>query len=129
MKKLDAVDLVDALISHFWQHGYMTLQRKYGTYLPEPDNIGNYTIDGLAKYKNDFIIGITIKDQDFKDRGLYAKIKFLASRKTKFSGKDMKLFIVTEHHNFIKLKLIVSSLDDRFKKNIKIFPVDSYLPN
>lgn len=42
---------VDLLIEEFWKKGYLTLYRKYGTYLPEPSNIGGFEVDVIAKQK------------------------------------------------------------------------------
>lgn len=58
---------VDLLIEEFWKKGYLTLYRKYGTYLPEPSNIGGFEVDVIAKQKENFAIGINLIDQDFKN--------------------------------------------------------------
>ena len=43
-------DRVDYLIDHLWQHGYLTLSRKFGKYLPAPPRMGEYEVDAVAKF-------------------------------------------------------------------------------
>lgn len=47
---------VDDLISHFWKNGYLTLSRKFGTYLPTPSNVGKYEVDAIGNLKRNMLL-------------------------------------------------------------------------
>lgn len=96
---------VDMLIEEFWKKGYLTLFRKFGTYLPEPTAIGGFEVDAIAKYKNTFAIGITLTDQDFNDPVMIKnKLAYLANRHLKGSNKKVQLFVGVSFINFKKAK-------------------------
>ena len=59
-------DGVDCIIDHLWQHGYLTLSRKYGKYLPAPPKMGEYEVDAVAKYKKKIALGLTITEEELK---------------------------------------------------------------
>jgi hypothetical protein len=110
---------VDALIEHFWKRGYMTISRKFGTYLPEPSQIGGYDVDVIARYKNSYAIGIVLKDSDFQNiNKIKEKILYLASRQTKYGHKAVNLYIGVASINFFKAKQIISELPENLRKNI-----------
>ncbi|MCS7053802.1 MAG: hypothetical protein NZM09_08710 [Ignavibacterium sp.] len=112
---------VDALIEQFWKRGYLTVSRKFGTYLPEPSKIGGYDVDVIAKYKNNYAIGIVLRDNDFSNISkLKEKIIYLASRQTKYSHKNVSLYIGVSSINFIKTKQIISELPENLRKNILV---------
>jgi len=110
---------IDALIEHFWKRGYMTVSRKYGTYLPEPSLVGGYEVDVIARYKNSYAIGIILKEGDFVNLNrVKEKIVYLASRKTRYSNKSVNLYIGVSSLNFFKAKQIISKLPENLRKNI-----------
>ncbi len=110
---------IDALIEHFWKRGYMTVSRKFGTYLPEPSRVGGYEVDVIARYKNSYAIGIILKESDFVNLNrIKEKIIYLASRKTRYSNKSVNLYIGVSSLNFFKTKQIVSELPENLRKNI-----------
>ncbi len=110
---------VDALIEQFWKRGFMTIARKFGTYLPEPSSIGGYDVDVVARYKNSYAIGIILKENDFLNANqIKDKIIYLASRQTRFSNKPVNLYIGVSSLNFFKAKQIVSELPENLRKNI-----------
>jgi len=110
---------IDALIEHFWKRGYMTVSRKFGTYLPEPSRVGSYEVDVIARYKNSYAIGIILKESDFVNiNGIKEKIIYLASRKTRYSNKSVNLYIGVSSMNFFKAKQIISELPENLRKNI-----------
>ena len=41
---------IDLLVEEFWKLGYLTVSRKLGTYLPEPQKVGKYSVDVIARY-------------------------------------------------------------------------------
>ncbi len=115
---------VDLLIEEFWKKGYLTLFRKFGTYLPEPSNIGGFEVDVIAKMKDNFAIGITLSDQDFKDSSFIKnKLSYLAHRQTKGSNKKVQLFVGVSLLNLKYAKTLLDELDPETKKNIKLFSI------
>lgn len=115
---------VDLLIEEFWKKGYLTVFRKYGTYLPEPSNIGGFDIDVIAKQKDNYAIGITLSDQDFKDQSFIKnKLSYLAHRQTKGSNKKVMLFVGVSVINYKYAKTLLDSLDPDTRKNIRLFQI------
>ena len=84
---------VDLLVEKFWKQGYLTVSRKFGTYLPEPGKVGDFEIDIIARYKKNYAIGITLTEADLKDSKIIEKLTYLATRQTKFSNKRVLLFV------------------------------------
>ena len=111
---------VDLLIDQFWKNGYLTISRKYGTYLPEPQRMGGFEVDIVARYKKDYAIGITLNEEDLENPELKNKIHFLATRQTKSSNKDVLLFVGIPNDLKKKIEFIISTLDENVRKNIKI---------
>ena len=115
---------VDLLIEEFWKKGYLTLFRKFGTYLPEPSNIGGFEVDVIAKHKGNFAIGITLNDQDFLDpSSIRNKLAYLAHRQTRGTNKKVQLFVGVSIINFKYAKTLLDELDPDTKKNIKLFQI------
>ncbi len=114
---------VDLLVEQFWKQGYLTIRRKYGTYLPEPSKIGEFEVDIIAKYKKNYAIGITLTNEDFDDKNLLEKINFLATRQTKFSNKRVLLFIGTTSDLFKGAKDVVDKISPEGRKNIRLFQI------
>jgi hypothetical protein len=111
---------VDLLVDQFWKNGYLTISRKFGTYLPEPHRMGGYDVDIVARYKKDYALGITLNEDDMESPDLKEKIRFLATRQTKFTNKKVLLFIGITNELRKKLELIINTLDENIRKNIKI---------
>jgi hypothetical protein len=111
---------VDLLIDQFWKNGYLTISRKFGTYLPEPQRMGGFDVDIVARYKKDYAIGITLNEEDLENPGLKNKIQFLATRQTKFTNKKVLLFVGIPNELRKKIEFIISTLDENVRKNIKI---------
>lgn len=117
---------VDMLIEEFWKKGFLTVFRKYGTYLPEPNAIGGFEVDAIAKYKDSFAIGITLSDNDFNDPVIVKnKLAYLANRQSRGSNKKVQLFVGVSFLNFKKAKAILDELDSDTKKNIKLFQINN----
>ena len=114
---------IDILLEQFWKRGYMTISRRYGTYLPEPAKVGMFDVDIVAKYKNDYAIGINLFQIDFIENNLVPKIKYLATRRTKFTNRKVKLFVGVSNNYFKHAKLLLEQLVPEVKKNIKLFPI------
>ncbi len=115
---------IDLLIEEFWKKGYLTLFRRFGTYLPEPSNIGGFEVDVIAKQKDNFAIGITLNDQDFKDSSFIKnKLSYLAQRQTRGSNKKVQLFVGVSLLNLKYAKALLDELDPETKKNIKLFQI------
>ena len=115
---------VDLLIEEFWKKGYLTLYRRFGTYLPEPSNIGGFEVDVIAKQKDNFAIGITFNDQDFNDTSFIKnKLSYLAQRQTRGTNKKVQLFVGASLLNLKYAKALLDELDPETKKNIKLFQI------
>jgi hypothetical protein len=116
---------VDALIEQFWQNGYLTLSRKFGTYLPAPKKVGEYEIDAVARYKQKIAIGISLTEEELNDPKIISKLSFLSSRNSDNQSNKITLFVGVPAESLSKAKIIVSGLDEKIKKNIKVVPIFS----
>lgn len=114
---------VDDLINHFWKNGYLTLSRKFGKYLPEPSNVGQYEVDAIGKLKKKYVIGVILTEEELNDPKVYSKLEFLATRHTKYSNKRVTLFVGVPKVLFNKVKLCISNLSAIAQKNIKVVPI------
>jgi hypothetical protein len=114
---------VDLLVEQFWKHGYLTVRRKFGTYLPEPSKVGDFDIDIIARYKNNYAIGVTLTGNDLNDPKIKEKLVYLATRQTKFTNKAVKLFIGADEVIFKNAKALIDSLENDVKRNIRLFQI------
>lgn len=115
---------VDLLVEQFWRKGYLTLSRKFGTYLPEPTSVGGFEVDVVARQKNKYAIGLTITDEDLNNQSLLSnKIQHLATRHTKNGNFPVMLFVGVKEGNFKEVKLLIDLLDEDIRKNIKLFQI------
>ncbi|MCH7722267.1 MAG: hypothetical protein IIA49_03555 [Bacteroidetes bacterium] len=114
---------IDLLLEEFWKRGYLTVSRKFGTYLPEPERIGKFDVDIVARHKKDYAIGINLSQTDFADEKLAAKLEYLASRHTKYTNKKVKLFVGIPANYFKQAKIILDKLNTEVQKNIKLFQI------
>ncbi|MBU1095564.1 MAG: hypothetical protein CVV23_06540 [Ignavibacteriae bacterium HGW-Ignavibacteriae-2] len=117
-------DRIDSLISHFWRNGYLTVSRKFGTYLPPPRPIGNYEIDAVGKYKKAYVFGLVLTENDFNNPRIKNKIEYLASQNTKYSNRRVKLYIGVPKPFFENLNNILSELPKENRDNIKIIIIN-----
>ena len=111
---------IDLLVNEFWRLGYFTLSRKLGTYLPEPSNIGRFSVDVIGRQREKYAIGITLTKEDIFNPDLIEKINYLASRKSKASDKPILLLIGVPEAYIQQVKEILSHIDDNLRKNIKL---------
>jgi hypothetical protein len=114
---------IDLLVEQFWKRGYLTVSRKFGTYLPEPSKIGKFEVDIIAKYKNNYALGITLTDEDLNDPFITDRLNFLATRQTKYTNKKVLLFIGAPSSIFGNAKIITEKLEPEARKNIRLFPI------
>lgn len=121
-EQLSQEQKVDQLIKTFWKNGYLTLSRKYGTYLPEPSPIGNYDVDVVGKKVKKYAIGITLNENDLKDPNTKRKIEFLASRQTRSTNNRVMLFIGVENSLIKQTRELIKSIPDDIRKFIKVVP-------
>ncbi|GBD86540.1 hypothetical protein BMS3Abin03_00460 [bacterium BMS3Abin03] len=101
----------------------MTVFRKYGTYLPEPSRVGGFEVDIIARYKNDYAIGVTLNENDFNSGNLIDKLNYLATRHTKYTNKKVMLFLGVPAAYYKQAKLILEQLQPDARKNIKLFQI------
>ena len=114
---------VDDLVNHFWKNGYLTLSRKFGTYLPEPSNVGEYEVDAIGKIKKKYVIGVTLTEEELNETNIYNKLEYLATRHTKYTNKRVTLFVGVPKSLFNKVKLCIKNLTIEAQKNIKIVAI------
>ncbi|MGE5846635.1 MAG: hypothetical protein ACM34O_07920 [Ignavibacteria bacterium] len=114
---------VDLLVEQFWKNGYLTIRRKFGTYLPEPAKVGNFDVDIIARYKDSYAIGLTLTKNDMNNAKIKEKIIFLATRQTRFTNKQVKLFIGADETIYKNAKALIEILDNDVKKNIRLFQI------
>ena len=114
---------IDLMLVQFWKRGYMTVSRRFGTYLPEPAKVGVFDVDIVAKYKDDYAIGINLSESDFSDNKIINKLRYLATRRTKFTNRKVKLFIGVSNKYFKNAKLLFEQLEPEVQKNIKLFQI------
>ena len=127
---LDKRKYIDTLVKNFWKLGYMTVKRKYGTYLPEPGKVGEFDIDIIARQEKDYAIGVTLTPDELNDPRLLEKITFLATRHTKFSNRKVQLFLGVPSKHFKKVKQLIELIEDEAKKNIKLISItDTKIPS
>ena len=121
---------IDQLVDQFWKRGYFTVSRKFGTYLPEPSKVGRFDVDIIARYKKDYAIGITLTEQDLQNINLSKKLTYLATRHTKYSNKQVRLFVGVPVSCFKQAKIFIEQLDPDVQKKIKLLQiVDKTLPS
>jgi hypothetical protein len=124
MTELSRRKNVDLLVEQFWRKGYLTLSRKFGTYLPEPTSVGGFEVDVVARQKNKYAIGLTITDDDLNNQALLSnKIQHLATRYTRNGNFPVMLFIGVKEGNFKEVKLLIDRLDEDIRRNIKLFQI------
>ncbi len=111
---------IDLLVSEFWRLGFLTLSRRLGTYLPEPENIGRFKVDAIGRQKDKYAIGITLSKEEIFNSDLIEKINFLASRKTRSSEKPILLFIGVPNVYFKQVKEILLNVDEKLRRNIRL---------
>jgi hypothetical protein len=114
---------IDLLVEQLWKQGYMTVSRKFGTYLPAPSKVGEFEVDLIARLKKNYAIGLTLTEEDLNDPNIIDKLNFLASRHTKFSNKRVSLFVGVESEFFKNAKALVEMLSPEVRKNIKLFQI------
>ncbi len=111
---------IDLLVNEFWRLGYFTLSRRLGTYLPEPSNIGRFSVDVIGRQREKYAIGITLTKEEIFNSDLIEKINYLASRKSKASDRPILLLIGVPEAYFKQAREILSHLDDKVRKNVKL---------
>lgn len=124
MTELTKRKSIDYLVEQFWRKGYLTLSRKFGTYLPEPTSVGGFDVDIVARQKNKYAIGLTLNDEDLHNyRDLEHKLKYLATRQTRHGNIPVVLFVGVKKENFNEVKLIVNQIDEDVQKRINLFQI------
>lgn len=115
---------IDLLVEQFWKRGYLTLSRKFGTYLPEPSSIGGFEVDIIARQRDNYAIGLTLNQNDLFDNTLINRLRYLATRQTKNSNKKVLLFIGVTKADFTTAKKLLNSIEDDIRKNIRLFIIE-----
>ena len=115
---------IDLLVNEFWRLGFFTLSRRLGTYLPEPENIGKFQVDVIGRQKEKYAIGIMLSKEDIYKSDLLEKINYLASRRSRSSGKSITLFIGLDDIYFKMVKELLLNIDEKIRRNIKLVRIE-----
>jgi len=115
---------VDRLVDQFWKQGYLTVSRKFGTYLPEPGKIGNFEVDIIAKQRNNYAIGLILSEDDFKNSNLIEKLTFLSTRQTRYTNKKVYLFVGVRAEFFNRAKAMIKLLSPEARKSVRLFQIE-----
>ena len=115
---------IDLLVNEFWRLGFFTLSRRLGTYLPEPENIGQFQVDVIGRQKEKYAIGIILSKEDIYKSDLLEKINYLASRRSRSSGKSITLFIGLDDIYFKRVKELLLNIDEKIRRNIKLVRIE-----
>ena len=115
---------IDLLVNEFWRLGFFTLSRRLGTYLPEPENVGKFQVDVIGRQKEKYAIGITLSKEDIYKSDLLEKINYLASRKSRSSGKSITLFIGVNDLYYKRVKELSQNIDETLRRNIKLVRIE-----
>ena len=115
---------IDLLVNEFWRLGFLTVSRRLGTYLPEPENVGNFQVDIIGRQKEKYAIGITLNKDYIYKSDLLEKINYLASRKSRSTGKSITLFIGVEDIYFKRVKELLLNIDEKIRRNIKLVRIE-----
>ncbi|MBS4034477.1 MAG: hypothetical protein KGZ85_08440 [Ignavibacterium sp.] len=115
---------IDLLVEHFWKKGYLTLSRKFGTYLPEPSDIGGFQVDIIARQKNNYAIGITLNRDDLNDNTLLNRLIYLATRQTRNTNKKVSLFVGVNKSDYSTVKSYLNQIEEDIRKNIRLFIIE-----
>ncbi len=123
MKQRSKKEKVDSLIDHLWQHGYLTLSRKFGKYLPSPPQISGYEVDAIGKYKKKLAIGLTISEEELNDPKFISKLDAITKYKERYPMYRITLFIGVPNNSLVKATMLISSLSEETQKHIKVVPL------
>jgi hypothetical protein len=115
---------IDLLVNEFWRLGFFTVSRRLGTYLPEPENVGKYQVDVIGRQKEKYAIGITLGKEDIYNSDLLEKVNYLASRKSRSTGKSITLFIGVDDIYFKSVKELLLNIDEKIRRNIKLVRIE-----
>jgi len=115
--------IVDSLVTQFWKRGYFTISRRFGTYLPEPERVGKFKIDVVARQRNKYAIGISLNENELNSRKLADKIYYLATRHTKSSNKPVILFIAVPAKYYKQAKNLLEQMNKEVRRNIKLIQI------
>jgi hypothetical protein len=125
MRRISHRERVDSLISPFWKYGYLTVSRKHGSFLPAPQPVGSYEIDALGKYKKNYVIGITLREEDLIDGKILAKLNYLSSGNTIYSQKKVQLFVAVPSKFLTKASELIAKLPVENRDCIKLVPIST----
>ncbi|MBA4251500.1 MAG: hypothetical protein C0425_07530 [Chlorobiaceae bacterium] len=112
---------IDLLVRQLWSEGLTVVSRKFGSYLSEPAPIGNYEVDLIARYKKDYVIGLIVSKEELSNSHFMEKIRFLSSRKTKYTNREVALYLGVSPEAYRLVRELVNTLDEEKKQKIKIF--------
>jgi hypothetical protein len=119
----EKIDILNLLVPKLWWDGYRVISRRFAKHLPEPEPVGVYDIDVVAKRGETYLIGLSITTAELNNAKLIDKIKFLASRKSRYTNQPIRLWLGVDQPHYARLMAIMKSLTEEERKNIKCFSV------
>jgi hypothetical protein len=111
---------IDHLIDHLWQHGYLTLSRRFGKYLPTPPTIGGYEVDSISRYKKKIAIGIVISEEELNDLKFLSKLESIILYEQLNPSNRFTLFIGVPNMLIVKASMLISTLREETQRHIKV---------
>lgn len=116
-------ELVESLIQKIRMEGYQIVNRRYGKFVPAPQPVGGHEVDILAKRNGSFIIGLCLASGDFAGSDLEEKVRYLASRTSKYSNTPVKLYIAIDQSIYVRLAKILQDLPHELRHRIRAYPL------
>lgn len=78
----------------------------------------------LEDKKSNYAIGVILTIEDLNQPNILERLKFLATRQTKFTNRKVMLFVGTHVDNYSIAKSILEKLEPDVRKNIRLFPIN-----
>jgi hypothetical protein len=119
----EKIEILNLLVPKLWWDGYRVISRRFAKHLPEPEPVGMYDIDVVAKRGETFLIGLSITAADLADAKLVDKIRFLASRKSRYTNQPIRLWLGVDQPHYARLMAIMKTVSEEERKNIKCISV------
>jgi len=120
---LEKREILNLLVPKLWWDGYHIMSRRFAKHLPEPDPVGIYDVDVVARRGDTFLIGLSITSSELNDSKLIEKLKFLASRKSRYTNQPIRLWLGIEQPHQAKLMSLLKTIHEDERKNVKCISV------
>jgi hypothetical protein len=119
----EKIEILNLLVPKLWWDGYSVISRRFAKHLPEPERVGLYDVDVVARHGDTYLIGLSITAAELNDAKLVEKIKFLASRKSRYTNQPIRLWLGVDQPHYARLMAILKQLPEEERKNVKCISV------